>query len=133
MLNLFSCTNPSFNQVLGANVYHSAANSLCRIETKGMVLIPLPQVQYPFCVDSSFIYCSRHSNINKLTTKIQDKTESLSPLFTSFIGNKKQMQMHIEHTPQKYHKSTPSFARSKRSSVAGSRGRNCFRNGSSPR
>ena len=32
-----------------------------------MIFIPFPGVEYPFGVDSSFIYGARHGNIDKLT------------------------------------------------------------------
>lgn len=61
-------TYSSFNQILCANVNYSAANSLCRIKTKGMVLIPLPWIKGSFSIDSSLVYSPGNSYIDKLTT-----------------------------------------------------------------
>lgn len=63
-------TYSSFNQVLGANVNHSAANGLGRVEAKSMVLIPFPRIDNPFGVNSPLINCPRHRNIDKFTALI---------------------------------------------------------------
>ena len=70
-------TYSSFNQILCSNVNNSATNGLCRVKTKGMVLVPLPWVKILFCIDCSLIYCARNSNIDQLADSLEDKGTSL--------------------------------------------------------
>lgn len=95
-----------------------------------MVFIPLPWVEYPLGVDSSFIYCTRDSNIDKLTA-LSHEINHHQHIVSALIYITKYSI--IKQTLLKYHKRTPSFARSNRSFVAGSNGRYWLRNGSSPR
>jgi len=71
-------TYTSFHQVLCADIDHSATNCLCRVKAKCMILISLPRIKDFFGVDSSFIYCPPHSNINQFTVKEVAKYETLT-------------------------------------------------------
>lgn len=64
---------PGFNQILCSNVNNSATNGLGRVETKGMVLVPLPWIKMLLCVNRSLIYRARNSNVDQLAGSLQDK------------------------------------------------------------
>lgn len=70
-------TYPSFDQILCSNIDNSAPNSLCRVQTESVILIPLPWVQFSFCVDSSLIYCSRNRNIDQFTIHVGEKNQKI--------------------------------------------------------
>lgn len=84
--NCAGTTYSCFSQVLCAYINHRAANSFCRIKAKGMIFIPLPWVKDLFCVNGSFIYGPRNSNINKLTASRKYKLSVNAEMYWHFWG-----------------------------------------------
>lgn len=56
---------------MGSNINNSATDSLCGVETKGMVLTYLPWIKNLFGVNYTFIYGTGYSNIDKFTAQSQ--------------------------------------------------------------